>query len=84
MLTEFIRNKLKIAKYKILKGGSYFGEIPGLPGVWANARTLEGCRIELRDVLEDWLVLQLRDRRPISGFKIKAAKIKNLAVVKYA
>ena len=82
MLTEYIKNRLKIAKYKILKDGSYFGEIPGLLGVWANAKT--GCRIELRDVLEDWLVLQLRDRRPISGFKIKAAKIKNLAVVKYA
>lgn len=84
MLTEYIINRLKIAKYKILKDGSYFGEIPGLPGVWANAKTLEGCRTELRDVLEDWLILQLRDRKPISGFKINNAKIKNLAAVKYA
>lgn len=84
MLTEFIENKLRIAKYKLLKNGSYFAEIPGLPGVWANAKTLEGCRVELRDVLEDWLVLQLRDRKPISGFKINNAKIKNLVAVKYA
>ena len=58
MLTEFILNKLKSAKYKILKNGSYFGAISGIPGVWANAKTLEACREELREVLEDWLGLQ--------------------------
>lgn len=84
MLTEFILNKLKIAKYKILKNGTYFGEIPGVPGVWANAKSLEVCRKELQEVLEDWLVLQLRDGREINGLVIKAVKIKNLQAVKYA
>lgn len=84
MLTEFIENKLKLAKYKLLKNGSYFGEIPGLRGVWANAKNLEACRTELREVLEDWLVLQLRDRQKITGFNVKAVKIKNFSAVKYA
>ena len=84
MLTEFIENKLKIAKYKLLKNGSYFGEIPGMPGVWANAKTLEVCRKELRDVLEDWLVLQLRDRQKIVGLTINTARIKNFRALKYA
>jgi predicted RNase H-like HicB family nuclease len=77
MLTEFILNKLKIAKYKILKDGSYFGAIPGVAGVWASAKTLEACRKELQEVLEDWLVLQLRDRQKISGLKISSTKIKS-------
>ena len=84
MLTEFIENKLKIAKYKLLKNGSYFGEIPGVHGVWANAKTLEACRGELQEVLEDWLVLQLRDRQKITGLSIKGHKVKNLQAVKYA
>ena len=71
MLNEFITKKLKNAKYKILEDGSYFGEIPGLSGIWANANDLEKCRQELKEVLEDWLLLKVRDRQPVPGFKIK-------------
>ena len=84
MLTDFIVKKLKIAKYKLLKDGSYFGEIPGLSGVWANGKSLEACRAELQEVLEDWLVLKLRDRQAISGLEIKPEKIKNPRVLHYA
>ncbi len=57
MLTEFINKKLSVAQYKILKNKDYFGEIPGLKGVWASAKNLEDCRKELQEVLEDWLLL---------------------------
>ena len=65
---KFINNKLKIAKYKLLKDGSYFGEISGLRGVWASAKSLEGCREELGEVLEDWLLLKVRDKERVPGF----------------
>ena len=43
------------ARYEILPDdGTFYGEIPGLNGVWANEPTLEACRDELRSVLEDW------------------------------
>jgi predicted RNase H-like HicB family nuclease len=29
--------------------------------VWANTETLEACRAELQDVLEDWLLLRVAD-----------------------
>jgi len=29
--------------------------------VWANEKTLELCRDVLREVLEEWLILKLRD-----------------------
>jgi predicted RNase H-like HicB family nuclease len=70
MLNDFIAKKLKMAEYKLLKDGSYFGEIPGLRGVWAGAKNLEDCRTELQEVLEDWLFLKVRDREPIPGFHI--------------
>jgi len=69
MLSEYIEKKLKTARYKLLKNGSYFGEIPGLKGVWANAKNLEDCRKELQEVLEDWLLLKIRCGEKISGFE---------------
>ncbi|MCZ6750556.1 MAG: type II toxin-antitoxin system HicB family antitoxin [Acidobacteria bacterium] len=61
MLTEYLEKRLKKAKYKMLRDGSYFGEIPGLKGVWADGNTLEDCREELREVLEDWILLKVRN-----------------------
>jgi len=71
MLNEFIAKKMRDARYKLLKDGSYFGAVPGARGVWANAKNLEDCREELREVLEDWLLLKIRDRERIPGFQIK-------------
>ncbi|OHA51111.1 MAG: antitoxin HicB [Candidatus Terrybacteria bacterium RIFCSPLOWO2_02_42_20] len=74
MLSEFIFKKLREAQYKILKDGSYFGEIIGLRGVWANANNLEDCRKELQEVLEDWLLLKVRERENVPGFRLKIGK----------
>ncbi|WP_353733695.1 hypothetical protein [Syntrophothermus sp.] len=35
------------------------------PGVWAKETSLEKCREVLQEVLEEWLVLKLRDRDPL-------------------
>lgn len=74
MLSDFILKKLNSAKYKLLKDGSYFGEISGLKGVWANASNLENCRRELQEVLEDWLLFKVRERKNILGFRLKIGK----------
>ena len=68
MLSEYISQKLSQARYKILDDGTFFGEIPGLQGVWANEKTLEKCRETLREVLEEWLILKLRDGDSIPDF----------------
>jgi predicted RNase H-like HicB family nuclease len=60
MLTSYIQAALRAARYEIMEEGAYYGEIPGFEGVWASASTLEECREELRETLEDWLVLGLR------------------------
>jgi predicted RNase H-like HicB family nuclease len=62
MLTEYIRAAMRRATYEILpEDKTYYGEIPGFQGVWANAETLEACRDELQEVLEDWIVFRLHD-----------------------
>ena len=60
MLTAYINAAMRIAHYELLDGGEgYIGKIPGLQGVWANSDTLEACRDELREVLEEWIILGL-------------------------
>jgi predicted RNase H-like HicB family nuclease len=71
MLTDYIEAAMHKAKYKILDSREGFlGEIPGFKGLWANAKTLEACRDELRSVLESWLIIKLRhndDDLPVAG-----------------
>lgn len=70
MLSEFIEKQLRRARYELLEDKTYYGEIPGLRGVWANAKRLEDCRKELSEVLEGWLLLKLRDGDSIPGLKV--------------
>ena len=65
MLTRYIRAAMNRARFKTLGDGTYFGEIPGLGGVWANEATVETCREMLQEVLEEWLLLKIRDNDPI-------------------
>jgi len=60
MLTKYIHEAMKLARYKILEDGTYYGDIPGFRGVLANADSLEECREELQEVLEEWILLGLR------------------------
>lgn len=70
MLTRFIEKNLRRARYKFLADGTFFGEVPGLRGVWANARTLEDCRQDLRETLEGWLLLKVRDAEKVPGLRL--------------
>ena len=79
MISSFINSKLKNATYKILRDKTYFGEIKGLRGVWANGKTLEACRAELKEVLEDWLVLKIRRGERIAGFRVDTGRRKAFA-----
>ena len=65
MLTRYISAAMKRARYKTLDDGAYFGQIPGLGGVCANERTPERCEAVLQEVLEEWLILKIRDHDPI-------------------
>jgi predicted RNase H-like HicB family nuclease len=52
MLATYIDQAMELARYEIIEDeGTYWGEIPGLQGVWARQATLEACRRELREGL---------------------------------
>jgi len=65
---------------KTEKRESWDAEIPGFQGVWANGNTVEACRKELITVLEEWLVLMLRDQNPIPELDGLRLQIREMAV----
>ena len=60
MLQAYFRGELGRAHYEILEDdGGFYGEIPDLEGVYANADSLEECRDELEEVLEEWVLFRV-------------------------
>lgn len=61
MLASYLDAWLERAHYEFIEDeGSFWGEIPGVQGVWARHTTIVGCKRELREALSDWIALRLR------------------------
>jgi predicted RNase H-like HicB family nuclease len=70
MIFDYLTYQLSKARYELIEGGKrYYGEIPGVQGVWAAGKTLEECRHNLLEVLEGWLVLRLKKNLAIPDLK---------------
>lgn len=68
MFEEYLNAGMHLAKYKLLEDNTFYAHIPEAPGVWANATTLEECRDELKEVLEDWVLLGIAHGHEIPEF----------------
>jgi predicted RNase H-like HicB family nuclease len=79
MLTNYIRAAMRQARYEILPDdGTFYGEIPGFDGVYANADTLEACREELEEVLEEWILFRVSRNLPlpvVEGIELTIKKV---------
>ena len=79
MLSKYIDAAMHQAKYEILSDdNSFYGEIPVCNGVYANATTLEECREELAEVLEEWILFRISQNLPIptiSGITLAVTKV---------
>jgi len=65
------------AEYDTLEDGSYVATVPGLQGVIAVGDTLEECRRDLIEVIEEWIVARLQwgyAIPPIGGQIIASSK----------
>ena len=80
MLTKYIQAAMRKAKYEILPDdGSFYGEIPGFQGVYANADQLEKCREELEEILEEWILLRISHSLPLPVLEGMDLTIKEMA-----
>ena len=76
MIIEYCQKAIERAAYK--NDGSWFAEIPGFQGVWANGDSVEQCRNELVTVLEEWLLLKVRDGDSVpdvAGLKVEIREV---------
>ena len=75
MIREYVEAALSRATYGIIEDKEpYFGEVLKLQGAWATGKTLEECRRNLAEVMDDWLVVRLRKGLsipPIDGHKVQ-------------
>ena len=59
MISNYIAVALRRAKYETVDGGMVCATVPGLRGVTATATTVEGCRSELAEVIEAWILVRV-------------------------
>ena len=60
MLVQYIQTALECAHYEIIKDEEpFYGEVPPLAGVWATGKTLEECRRNLAQAIEDWVLFSI-------------------------
>ncbi|MEM9541409.1 MAG: type II toxin-antitoxin system HicB family antitoxin [Cyanobacteria bacterium P01_E01_bin.42] len=74
MFLRYCEAALTRTQYKQLEDESWFAEIEGFEGVWGNGDTVEECRTDLLEVLEEWILLKLRDGDPlpiVDGVELK-------------
>ena len=80
MLTKYLRAAMAHAKYEILSDDrTFYGEIPGFNGVYANASSLEACREELEEVLEEWILFRIAKNLPLPVIEGIELTIKEVA-----
>ncbi len=66
MLMKYNRAALHHARYEISDDdSSFYGEIPMCNGVYANAATLEDCREQFEEVLEEWVLFRVYRNLPL-------------------
>ena len=80
MLRDYLGAAMHRARYEILPDdGKFYGEIPGCDGVYAYSDTLEACREELEEVLEEWVFFRLSKNLPLPSIDGIELTIKEVA-----
>ena len=66
MLLQYIQTALECAHYDIIEDEEpFYGEVPPLAGVWATGKSLEQCRRNLAEAIEDWVLFSVAKGLPI-------------------
>ena len=77
MIRAYLDEALKRGRYSQLEDGSYCAQVRGLRGVVATGRTLESCRAQLQEVVEEWILVRVArglDIPPLGGRRIRVRK----------
>ena len=59
MISRYVSCALGRAQYRLLDDGSFAATVRGLRGVIATGVTLEACRSDLTEVVEEWVLVRV-------------------------
>jgi len=78
MFAEYIQAAMDKATYEIIDDPEpFYGEVPELQGLWATGKTLEECRKNLMDALEDWIAAHLAWGYPVPPLEGHMIQVSN-------
>ncbi len=83
-ITSYIEKLLKKADYEYDKETkSWCASIDELPGVYAQASTIEKVRQELAEIIEDYIIESLKENQKLPNFNIRT-KITSSKILEHA
>jgi predicted RNase H-like HicB family nuclease len=59
VISQYVAAALERAHYRIVDDGTFAATVRGLKGVIATGPTLEACRRELAEVIEEWVLVRI-------------------------
>lgn len=65
MITRYVSQALRRARYRQVDGGLFCATVPGLRGVIATGTNLEACRNQLAEVVEEWVLVRVARGLPV-------------------
>ena len=75
-IITYIEEFLKSAQYEYDKAtDSWCASVPGLPGAYAQADTVEQVREQLAEVIEDYILVSIHQQENLQGFKKLQTKV---------
>ncbi|MBM4061573.1 MAG: type II toxin-antitoxin system HicB family antitoxin [Planctomycetes bacterium] len=64
MISHYLGEALRRARYEPADGG-FLATVRGLRGVVAHGQTLEACRAQLSEVVEEWVLVRVARGLPV-------------------
>ncbi len=70
MLAEYISKAIEKAEYKkVEEDNAWFASVPGFEGAWGHGSTIEECRKDLMEVVEEWLLIKIQNHEDLPRVK---------------
>ena len=59
MIVKYIEKALERARFERMKDGTVCGTVRGLRGVIATGASERACRVQLAEVVEEWILVRV-------------------------